>query len=184
MGGAGHHETEIETANLVFNAKVSPPEVSSKRLAIRTYNMESSDSHPSNNPSQSRAFLSQMQYVPDVRKDFRSQTIHVRLFPPLSNRAKKESSIASRAILGLNIAWGICICMAAWALCTPVAYAWDRSIPGGHCLDREWALISLGIISIIIDVCIFILPIPMVWTLHLPRKSKIALSVIFGVGLM
>ena len=86
--------------------------------------------------------------------------------------------------MSLNVVWGIWAALCAWVLCSPVAYNWDIRIPGGHCLDRKETYISVGVIDIFIDVCIFLMPIPMVWNLQLPLKNRIGLLSIFGIGTM
>ena len=86
--------------------------------------------------------------------------------------------------MALNMAWGIWASLAAWVVCTPIAYSWDRTIPGGHCVNKVAAYISVGVINIFVDVCIFLLPIPMVWNLQTSLRNKIGLFCIFGVGMM
>lgn len=86
--------------------------------------------------------------------------------------------------MALNIAWGIWAFLNLLVSCTPIAYIWDPTIPGAHCLDHVAVYISVGVIEIVVDACIFLLPIPMVWKLQLPLRSKIELSLIFGISLM
>ena len=86
--------------------------------------------------------------------------------------------------MALNIAWGIWAALNLWVSCTPIAYLWDPSIPGGHCLDHIPVFISIGVIDIVVDACIFLLPIPMVWNLQLPLRNKLELSFLFGTSIM
>ncbi len=42
----------------------------------------------------------------------------------------------------------------------------------------------VGAVNAAIDLTILLLPVPMVWGLQMPRKRKIAVSGIFGMGLL
>ncbi|TVY19761.1 hypothetical protein LARI1_G002597 [Lachnellula arida] len=67
-------------------------------------------------------------------------------------------------------------------LCHPFAFNWDRTIPGGHCVNEvvfyEWASFP----NIVTDVVMLFLPMPTVWSLHAPRNMKISLTVMFLLG--
>ena len=41
-----------------------------------------------------------------------------------------------------------------------------------------------GIVNIFIDLMILIMPLPVVWTLQMPKKQKLAVSGVFLLGLM
>ena len=81
-------------------------------------------------------------------------------------------------------AWSILAMTATWAYCVPVAYGWDPSIPGGHCSNREAALLSVSIIDAVTDASILILPLPMIWKLQIPRVKQVSLAFIFGIAVL
>jgi hypothetical protein len=94
-----------------------------------------------------------------------------------------------------KIAWCVWLFTVAWCIeafltsllqCIPVAFAYDKSIPGGKCLSN--GLISIGVsngvLSCIGDVMILCLPIPMIWGLQVDRRRRIALVGIFLVGIL
>ena len=64
----------------------------------------------------------------------------------------------------------------------PFAYTWDRSIPGGVCGDDVAVYYSTGIINLILDVTIVVMPWPMLWGLQLSMRKKISLTAVFGLG--
>ena len=67
--------------------------------------------------------------------------------------------------------------------CTPFAFNWDRTVSDGHCsldLNRLYEWITFP--SIVTDVMILILPIPVVWKLQLPKLQKIGLATTFLTG--
>ncbi len=65
--------------------------------------------------------------------------------------------------------------------CSPIHRFWDKSIPG-TCIDVQSFLISTAIISIITDLAIVVMPIPLVWQLHLPINRRIGICAIFFLG--
>lgn len=69
-------------------------------------------------------------------------------------------------------------------ICHPIAMNWDTTLPGGYCGDEISAYSAVGIIDLVIDIAIFILPIPMVVKLQVSTAHKMALGVIFGAGIL
>ena len=81
----------------------------------------------------------------------------------------------------LIIGWGIAINTMAIFQCTPIHKAWDLTIPG-HCLNLSKTYLGTAITNIVIDFILLVLPIPMLWKLHIQTSSKIALIVVFSAG--
>ena len=67
--------------------------------------------------------------------------------------------------------------------CTPVHKAWAPEV-NGHCLDLIELGVSSGYINIATDVMILLLPIPMVWSLQLSTKIRLAIMAIFATGIL
>ena len=66
--------------------------------------------------------------------------------------------------------------------CRPIRYNWDKTIQG-HCGSLGDAEIAAAAINMILDVIIVLLPLPIVWRLHMPTLKKIGVSVTFALGL-
>ncbi|OAL43367.1 hypothetical protein IQ07DRAFT_650204 [Pyrenochaeta sp. DS3sAY3a] len=66
-------------------------------------------------------------------------------------------------------------------LCNPVQRYWEFMVPG-TCLNAENHFYSTSIIGIVLDWAIWILPIPVLGGLRLPRRQKIGLMGVFGLG--
>ena len=66
-------------------------------------------------------------------------------------------------------------------LCRPIQAYWDVKIDG-HCMDAEEHFWSTSIIGIVLDWAIWILPMPVVGSLKLPRRQKWGLWGLFGLG--
>jgi len=80
-------------------------------------------------------------------------------------------------ILGAT-AWGV---FGVIFLCNPVRKYWDMTAVG-TCMDAETHFWSTSIMGIILDWMIWILPMPVVGKLKLPRRQKLGLLVVFGLG--
>ncbi|KAF4974674.1 hypothetical protein FZEAL_8445 [Fusarium zealandicum] len=66
--------------------------------------------------------------------------------------------------------------------CNPIAMSWDVSITDGVCINRPSLYIATAVANILSDIMLFVLPIPMVVKLQIPRRQKIGLMFIFGIG--
>lgn len=75
-------------------------------------------------------------------------------------------------------AWGI---FGNIFLCNPVQSYWDVSM-SGTCMDKEKHFWSTSIIGIVLDFAIWILPIPVIGKLKLPKRQKMGLSIVLGLG--
>ncbi|KAL6156741.1 hypothetical protein ACJQWK_06537 [Exserohilum turcicum] len=66
--------------------------------------------------------------------------------------------------------------------CSPVAFFWDWSIPGGKCLPQKPVYSTTAALNLATDLAIFASPIPLVAHLHLPTKQKWSVAAIFLLG--
>ena len=66
--------------------------------------------------------------------------------------------------------------------CLPIAYAWNKAIVGGHCINVHVMWIVQDIFFLVLDVYVVVLPLPMIWNLQITRAEKIAVSGIFLLG--
>jgi hypothetical protein len=69
-------------------------------------------------------------------------------------------------------------------ICKPIEMNWNPTVEGGSCGNQNAAFTAVGIVDIITDLIILILPVPMVYKLQVPRANKIGLCCIFGTGLL
>lgn len=65
--------------------------------------------------------------------------------------------------------------------CDPISMSWDVRVKG-TCINRPALYIATAVANIISDLVLFCLPIPIVVRLQVPRRQKIGLFFIFGVG--
>ncbi|KAJ5899561.1 hypothetical protein N7495_004305 [Penicillium taxi] len=92
-----------------------------------------------------------------------------------------------RMHLACSILFYFLICYAAWtiatawAICVPVAKFWYPSI-SGFCFDKKALWFSNSAIHITTDILLLVYPMPLLKSLQLPRKQKLALMAVFALG--
>lgn len=87
-------------------------------------------------------------------------------------------------VIGLVvILWFIAFIILQIVTCIPLAYLWDKTIPGGHCISaNEVAYYGTSPLDILTNIAILILPIPDLWNLQMQRWKKFAITLIFVLG--
>lgn len=99
--------------------------------------------------------------------------------------AVRPFKIAAHVVMASCITLSAISTLTILLICTPVSNLWNIRAPKEHCRqDRRLALISAYAVNVVTEVMIWCLPVPIVWRLRLPRAQKIALSAIFGLGIM
>ncbi|KAI9681517.1 MAG: hypothetical protein M1817_002801 [Caeruleum heppii] len=91
---------------------------------------------------------------------------------------------AAYVVGGFIVFWCVGTIFASVFECKPVSYFWNQAIPGteGKCVNVNIYYLLSGLITIITDVIILILPMPVVWKLQIPKSQKFALTGIFVLG--
>jgi hypothetical protein len=74
--------------------------------------------------------------------------------------------------------------MATICQCNPISRAWDRSSGKGTCINIGVLWYANAIYNILTDFTIVLMVPPVVFKLKLPVRQKLALSGIFGLGLI
>lgn len=81
------------------------------------------------------------------------------------------------------VAFGVAFFVVFMTQCRPVSYIWNP-VPGGSCRDlsyQEYASVS---VNMAIDLAIFILPLPVLWSLQMTTRNKFYVTVMLSFGLM
>lgn len=80
-----------------------------------------------------------------------------------------------------SIACEIALFFAGLFFCTPVNFAWDKSIEG-HCVDVQLIYLLADILNLVVDFAIVIAPIRLIWSLQMTQKDKWGVTVMFLLG--
>ena len=75
------------------------------------------------------------------------------------------------------------VVLTQFLICRPFAKNWDP-LMAGTCGDSMAAALANAIIDLVIDVAILALPMPLVWSLHMPLARRLKICAAFGLGTM
>ncbi|KAF2170774.1 hypothetical protein M409DRAFT_51034 [Zasmidium cellare ATCC 36951] len=101
---------------------------------------------------------------------------YLRIFP------ERKFRIGCFTLIGVIVGWTFWAFFSALFACWPIRHFWDKSIEG-TCLNRlAVCRFSNAAVNIITDVCTAILPLPVLKSLNLPKRQKMVLMVVFGLG--
>lgn len=73
-----------------------------------------------------------------------------------------------------------------FAKCRPLAFAWDLTIEGGTCTDNNTDVLVSSIgsaLNALTDICLSIAPMMILWKLRRPRRERILICCLTGMGL-
>ncbi|KAH9897411.1 hypothetical protein F4778DRAFT_743489 [Xylariomycetidae sp. FL2044] len=87
-------------------------------------------------------------------------------------------------LLALNVCYYVAGTFLANLQCTPREFIWDKTRAGGHCIESKYADVTAGIVNLVSDVLILLLPQKVIWKLQMPLKQKLGVSVIFAMGIL
>jgi hypothetical protein len=69
--------------------------------------------------------------------------------------------------------------------CDPIPRAWDKTIPGNReCISMAQFWYANAGFSIATDIIILLMPMPLVYGLQVPRIQKVALILVFALGVL
>ncbi|RWA05041.1 hypothetical protein EKO27_g10070 [Xylaria grammica] len=103
--------------------------------------------------------------------------IYIRIFPI------KSFIAICRGFIAFQVAWVLAAFLEILLLCRPLAYQWDKSIPGGVCGSFFQSYYSTHIIIFITDFALALLPVPVLWKLKMEPRKKISVALMFALGL-
>lgn len=97
---------------------------------------------------------------------------------------KRRIKIISYIIAGVVTTSHVALLLAMLSYCQPMAYHWNRNIPGGHCGDTLGTELASGILNLVLDIALIITPMPTIWGLQMPQRKKLVVSGVFSIGVM
>jgi hypothetical protein len=92
------------------------------------------------------------------------------LYLRLAQDQKKFLRIASYVTLAVVIIGGIALTFTTAFQCRPVRAAYDLAVANPVCISIETIYLASAPVNVATDLAIFVLPIPILTALHLPRR--------------
>jgi hypothetical protein len=86
--------------------------------------------------------------------------------------------------IGLILAGELGMILQPFLMCKPWQYIYDKTIKGAVCGDHHASLIAMGVWAMVTDLAVLLLPLPSLWALQMNPKKKMALVVVFSIGLL
>lgn len=81
-------------------------------------------------------------------------------------------------------AWTIGTILVGCLICRPFAFNWDKTIIGGKCGDQVTSFTVTGIINLITDVMVLLMPMQPLYQLQMAMYKKLTLAAVFGLGVL
>ncbi|KAJ5296753.1 WD40-repeat-containing domain protein [Penicillium atrosanguineum] len=94
--------------------------------------------------------------------------------------------IAKYALMTFIIISGLWMVISGFVFCVPIHTFWSGHILAAeaHCLPVGPVWYANAAMQIFSDVAILILPMPLLWKLHLPLRQRAGIMIVFGVGIL
>ncbi|PGH16600.1 hypothetical protein AJ79_01706 [Helicocarpus griseus UAMH5409] len=90
--------------------------------------------------------------------------------------------ISAYVAFGLSVAWTLVVILNSLLICRPISMFWGDISPGGKCGDQNKAFAAVGIMDVLVDLLILIIPLPSIFKLQMPIANRIALALVFALG--
>ena len=91
--------------------------------------------------------------------------------------------LAADIVAAIVFLWGFGVIVISSATCIPFEKLWMPTIPGG-CINLPKLYYGSQIPNIITDAIILMMPVKVVWNLHVSKTRKYLLLGIFALGLL
>lgn len=90
--------------------------------------------------------------------------------------------ICCYVMIGVVVSYGILTFFGSIFICTPVPFFWDKTIPGGKCLNELVVWYLNATVNIITDLAIITMPMPVLRRLKIETSQRKGLMFIFTLG--
>ncbi|KAK4145172.1 uncharacterized protein C8A04DRAFT_36085 [Dichotomopilus funicola] len=107
-----------------------------------------------------------------------------RMFVPHGSLTKNAFWWGCVIIGFVQITAGIATAVALNLQCIPHEAIWDFTITDAQCFKLYNLQVASASIQLASDICIFLLPQRVIWTLKMSWQKRLGVSVIFGLGLL
>ncbi|MCJ1225694.1 hypothetical protein MMC12_002343 [Toensbergia leucococca] len=96
-------------------------------------------------------------------------------------KTNRQFYYALLVVGSMNAAWLIAAWISTIFQCVPVRKAWE-TVEGGHCIAQWSWFLGTAIPSLVIDFCILVMPMPILWRLQMNTSRKVWIMGVFLCG--
>ncbi|PVI03760.1 hypothetical protein DM02DRAFT_652348 [Periconia macrospinosa] len=96
--------------------------------------------------------------------------------------AARNLKIVIYTAVAITIAYSIPLATIGFYACNPMAKYWDITITTGSCINQYAVYLFSASMNIATDVIILVLPVVMLWKVHIPRRQKVGIIFMLMTG--
>ncbi|KAK2045443.1 integral membrane protein [Colletotrichum somersetense] len=90
--------------------------------------------------------------------------------------------MVARIMAGFTAVWTVVTVLVAFFICRPLSDNWLLDLKNRNCGNQPAADGTMGVLNMITDIAVLVMPIPHLWKLRLETYKKVALIVTFSLG--
>ncbi|WYZ41392.1 hypothetical protein EsH8_V_000287 [Colletotrichum jinshuiense] len=91
--------------------------------------------------------------------------------------------LSARLLAGFTMMWTVVTVLVAFFICRPLSDNWLLDLKNRNCGNQPAADGTMGVLNMITDVAVLIMPVSHLWRLRLETYKKVALIVTFSLGI-
>ncbi|KAK2015247.1 integral membrane protein [Colletotrichum eremochloae] len=96
--------------------------------------------------------------------------------------ATRAMVMAARIMAGFTAVWTVITVLIAFFICRPLSDNWLLDLKNRNCGNQPAADGTMGVLNMITDIAVLVMPISHLWKLRLETYKKVALIVTFSLG--
>ncbi|GAM43396.1 hypothetical protein TCE0_050f18176 [Talaromyces pinophilus] len=85
-------------------------------------------------------------------------------------------------ILGVVLTYYVPAFIIKARICSPISVYWNSTDNGGSCLNQGKVIVADSVMSVVTDLAILILPLPLTWSLQMPLEKKLKVIGLLSAG--
>ncbi|KAF4786043.1 integral membrane protein [Colletotrichum scovillei] len=90
--------------------------------------------------------------------------------------------LSARILAAFTMMWVMVTVLIAFFICIPLSDNWLLDLKNRHCGNQPAADGTMGVLNMITDIIVLVMPISHLWSLRLEMYKKVALIVTFSLG--
>ncbi|KDN62897.1 putative integral membrane protein [Colletotrichum sublineola] len=98
--------------------------------------------------------------------------------------ATRAMVMAARIMAGFTAVWTVITVLIAFFICRPLSDNWLLDLKNRNCGNQPAADGTMGVLNMITDIAVLVMPISYLWKLRLETYKKVALIVTFSLGVL